>query len=122
MGSKGLVIREAQNVISVAHVVGVHDIRIVWTFVYALVHPGVGVQAGAFPAYGCVQVSIWVVYPVSAERHRAFEPVYGGNTENGEGQYCRQQDGGQDFSENFEKFCHLAWSQLINIALNVANL
>ena len=70
MGSQCLMVGERQDVIAVAHVVRIDHIWIVWTFVDAFVHFGMGVQACPLPAYGGIKVRVGVVNPVTGERNR----------------------------------------------------
>ena len=62
-----LMIGKAENIVAVAHVIGINDIGIVGALVYAFVYFGMGVQAGSFPAYGSIQVCVRVVYFVTME-------------------------------------------------------
>ena len=81
MGGECLVVGESQDVVSVTHVVGVHLVRVVRTFVDAFVHTGMGMQTCPFPAGGGSKICGGAVDFVSAERYRALEPVYRGDPE-----------------------------------------
>ena len=94
MGGECLVVGESQDVVSVTHVVGVHLVRVVRTFVDAFVHPGMGMQTCPFPAGGGIKISVGAVDFVSAERYRALEPVYRGDTE------CREPGDDSQEPEN----------------------
>ena len=91
-----LMVGEAENVVAVAHVVGIDYIRIIWTFVDSFVYFGMSMQACTFPSCGGVEVSVWIVNLFTTEWRRPFEPVNRGNAHHGYSYDGGQENDGED--------------------------